>query len=67
MANNPDFYSNPEKFAQVIGRETERLSFKYGWNFKRTSEYLMEKYDLDFSDLDEMLQLAEKIESRRRN
>tara|TARA_R110002020_G_scaffold233423_1_gene445203 strand:- start:248 stop:436 length:189 start_codon:yes stop_codon:yes gene_type:complete len=60
MANNPDFYSNPKYFAHVIGKEAQRLRFKYGWNFDQTSKYLMEKYDLDFSDLDEMLQISEK-------
>lgn len=56
-----------EELALKIAKEQEKLRFDMSWNFEQTSKYLMEKYEIDFEDLDEILQVAEKIESRGRN
>ena len=56
-----------EKLALKIAKEQEKLRFSMGWNFAQGSKYLMEKYEIDLADLDEILQVAEKIESRGRN
>jgi|21_taG_2_1085346.scaffolds.fasta_scaffold103418_2 hypothetical protein len=56
-----------EELALKIAKEQEKLRFSMGWNFDQSSKYLMEKYEIDLADLDEILQVAEKIESRGRN
>jgi hypothetical protein len=56
-----------EELALKIAKEQKKLRFGMGWDFDQTSKYLMEKYEIDLADLDEILQVAEKIESRGRN
>ena len=46
--------------AVTIGRQSDTLRFKYGWNYNQVAEYMMKKFDLDLATLDELLRISEE-------
>jgi len=51
-----------QKLALQIAKEADKLRFSMGWGYENISKHLMEKYDLDLADFDEIIREAEEKE-----